>query len=72
MEVFGFLFEFMFLGLGIYLYLFALGKIKSKDAERAAKAEEWRQKNHGWLRLAALALIAICAVNIFMHIRQIL
>ena len=72
MEYFGLLVEFLFLCLGLYLYLFAVGKVKSGDEAAQKKAEAFRQKNMIWLRPAALALTAIMAVNLYIHIRQMM
>lgn len=72
MEYIGLIFEIIFLILGIYLYLFSRGQLKSKDPNMQAKAEAFRQKNATWLRLFALAIMAIMALNIVVHISQLL
>jgi len=68
MEYGGLIFEILFLGLSIYLYLFAIGVFKSKDPSRQKKSEAFRQSNGWWLRLLALAVAAIMAVNIYLHL----
>jgi len=72
MEFIGLFFEFIFLFFGVYLYFFSIGKLKSKDPEKQEKAEAFRKANSTWIRIGALALIAIMAVNIYFHIIQIL
>jgi hypothetical protein len=72
MEYLGLIFEILFWAMGIYLYLFAVGKWKIKDPNASRRAEAFRQSNGWWIRLAALAIVAIMTVNIFLHIRQLL
>lgn len=72
MEFIGLFFEFIFLFFGIYLYFFSVGKLKSKDPEKQAKAEAFRKANSTWIRIGALALIAIMSINIYIHVMQIL
>lgn len=72
MEYLGLLLEFLFLAVGVYLYLFALGRLPVKDEKARQNAEAFRLKNGWWIRLAALALMAVMSVNIFFHIRQLL
>ena len=72
MEYLGLFFEIVFLVFGIYIYLFSVGKIEVKDSSKKAKAESFRKENATWMRIAALALIAIMVVNIYFHISQIL
>ena len=69
-EYIGLLFEIIFLILGVYVYLFFIGKVQAKDPQAREKAEAFRQKN-GWLRYAALALVAIMLVNVYLHIAQL-
>ena len=72
MEFAGLFFEIIFLVFGIYLYLFSRGRLKAKDPNTQAKAEAFRKNNATWLRLAALAIVAIMTLNIFVHLSQIL
>lgn len=72
MDYLGLLFEFIFLGIGIYLYLFVRGFIKQKDPDKQAKMDEFRKQNGWWLRMAAIALMAVMTLNIAMHIRDLL
>lgn len=60
-------FDVIFFALAVYLYLFATGKVKSADPKKQARAEEFRLKNAGWLRIASLALAALCLVNIILR-----
>ena len=64
MQWLGLLVEAALLGLAIYLYLFAIGAVKIKQAGRAEKAEKFRQENRSWLRILALALMAIMFFNV--------
>lgn len=70
MEYLGLLIEFIFLAIGLYLYLFAIGRMKTNDPRAQQRAEAFRQRNGWWLRLAALALMAITLINIVLHIMQ--
>jgi len=72
MEFIGLFFEIIFLVFGVYLYLFSIGKIEIKAPDKKAKAETFRKDNATWMRVGSLALIAIMAVNIYLHISQIL
>jgi hypothetical protein len=71
LEYTGLIFEIFFLIAGIYLYLFSIGKVQSSDPEKQKKAEEFRAQNK-WLRIVSLALIAIMAVNIYLHFQEIM
>lgn len=68
MEYIGLFFEFLFLALGIYLYLFSRGFLKAKNPDLRTKAEAFRQKNALLLRLGGLALAAVMALNIVLHL----
>jgi len=72
MEYLGLLFEIIFLVIGIYLYLFVRGFVTQKDPEKQLKMDEFRKENGWWLRLAAIALIAVMTLNIALHIQQLL
>lgn len=72
MEILGLIFEILFLGLGVYIYLFVRGFIKYKDSETKAKADTFRKENGWWLRLMAIALMAIMTINIILHIQDFL
>ena len=67
-EYAGLIFELLFLGLGIYMYLFATGVVKFKDPAARERAEQFRKQNHVWMRLLALALIAIMGLNVAIHL----
>lgn len=70
MEYVGLIVELFFLVLGLYLYLFAIGKLSASEETARRRAEAFRQKNGSWLRILALALMAVMAVNIYLHIIQ--
>ena len=61
----GLFFEFLFLFAGIYLYLFSRGLIKTKQGA------SFLEENKTLIRFGSLALIAIMAINICLHIRDI-
>ena len=71
MEYVGLLFEFIFLAVGVLLYLFAIGKYRPAGADARARAEVFRRENHWWLRLGSLLLVAMMAVNIYLHIQDL-
>ena len=68
MDIIGLLFEFVFLAFGIGVYLYAIGKYRPAGTEARQQAEAFRVKNHWWLRLGSLLLVALMAVNIYLHI----
>ena len=72
MEYFGLLIELLFLAMGIYIYLFATGRLRSDDEQAQKRAEAFRRRNGTWMRIAALLLIALMAVNICLHVMQLL
>jgi hypothetical protein len=72
MEYLGLIFEIIFLAIGVYLYLFVRGFIKQKDPKKQAKMDDFRKENGWWLRLAAIALIAVMTLNVALHIQQLL
>ncbi len=71
MQYLGLLFEIIFFAIGVYLYLFARGLVRTGNSELQKKAEAFRQDNAWWLRLLGLAIAAIMAANIFLHLREI-
>ena len=72
MEYLGLFFEFVLLVVGVYMYLFARGFLKAKDPEVQKKAEAFRSRNAWLLRIGGLALTAIMALNLVLHIRELL
>ncbi len=70
MEFLGLILELLFLFTGIYVYLFARGWVNFKGEHNKARAEKFREDNKGWMRPLALLLIAVMALNIFIHISQ--
>jgi len=70
MNLAGLIFEILLFGLGMYIYLLAIGKVKFKSGDAAQKAEEFRQANKGWMRILSLALMALMAVEIYLHMVQ--
>ena len=71
MEYIGLVFEILFLAAGVYGYLFAIGKIKSKDPNLQKKAEDFRKRNGGWIRVGSLLVIALMTVNIYLHLKDL-
>lgn len=71
MEYLGLFIELIFLAIGLYLYLFAIGRMKSANPQAQQRAEAFRKRNGWWLRIAALALVAITLVNIVLHVMQL-
>ncbi|MCI4647451.1 hypothetical protein [Phaeodactylibacter sp.] len=71
MEYLGLLMELIFLVFGVYLYLFSIGRVQAGDPESRKKAEAFRQRNAGWMRIGALAIIAIMVVNLYLHFVQL-
>ncbi len=70
-EIISLLIELAFLIAGIYVYLFSIGRVRAKDPALSKKAESFRARNGGWLRILSLALIALMAVEIYLHITQL-
>ncbi len=71
LEYLGLVLEIVFLALGVYLYLFSIGQLKAGSPEVQERAEAFRKRNGGWMRIGALAIIAIMAVNIYFHVLQL-
>ena len=66
------LWELLFLVAGIYLYLFSIDRLNFKSVEAKKKADEFRSKNGGMIRLLALLLMAIMFVNIIVHMSNLI
>lgn len=64
MKWIGLIVELLLLLVGLYLYLFAIGATRIKSPKHAAKAEAFRKDNSRWLRILALALMAIMFFNV--------
>jgi hypothetical protein len=71
MDYLGLLMELIFLVFGIYLYLFSIGRVQAGSPESREKAEAFRQRNAWWMRIGALAIIAIMVVNLYLHFLQL-
>ncbi len=71
MDLLGLVFECIFLAIGVYLYLFARGKVRIVTHSSDDKAEAFRKKNGGWLRILALFLIAVMSLEIVLHLRDL-
>ena len=74
MNILSLLLELVLLAFAIYVYLFARGLVNpaGKDERVQTRSEEFRAKNGGWLRIVALALMAIMVLNIILHVRELL
>lgn len=70
MDIAGLIFEFFFLGVGILTYAFARGFLTPPNKDIQKSAEEFRQRNGGWLRLLGIAIIAIMTLNIALHLKM--
>lgn len=64
----GILVELLLLAVGVYLYLFSIGVAKIKSAKQAEKAEKFRKENGSWLKILALALMAIMFFNVVLSL----
>ena len=71
MEYLGLLLEILILAGGLYLYMFSRGLWKVKDPALQQKAAVFLKNNATWLRIAGLAIVAIMALNIVVHIMQL-
>lgn len=71
LDYLGLILEVVFLAFGVYLYLFSIGWLKAGSLEVREKAEAFRKRNGWWMRIGALAIIAIMAVNIYLHVLQL-
>ncbi len=71
MSYLGLVFEIIILIGAVYGYLFSIGRFSSKDPEIRKKAEAFRKSNGWWLRIGCLLVIALMAVEIYLHIRDI-
>lgn len=68
----GLVIELLFLAFGIYIYLLSRGFVKFGNAETRKRTEEFLTNNASWMRLLALALIAVMSLNVFLHLRDLL
>lgn len=64
----GILVELLLLAVGVYLYLFSIGVAKVGKDDKAAKAEKFRKENSSWLKIMALALMAIMFFNVVLSL----
>lgn len=64
----GILVEMLLLAVGGYLYLFSIGIAKIKKPGQAEKAEKFRKENSSWLKIMALALMAIMFFNVVLSL----
>ncbi|GAB5551281.1 MAG: hypothetical protein Sapg2KO_08720 [Saprospiraceae bacterium] len=64
----GIIVELLLLGVGVYIYLFSIGVAKIKKPSNAEKAEKFRQENGSWLKILALALMAIMFFNVVLSL----
>ncbi len=71
MTYLGLLFEILIFAAATYGYLFTRGMFSSDDPTVRKKANDFRKKNGWWLRLACILVMALMAVNIALHIRDI-
>lgn len=71
-SVFLLVLEIILFAIGLYLYLFARGMISFGSDESKARAEAFRKENALWLRLLGLALAAVMAVNIGLHVKEMM
>lgn len=72
MPYIGLLFEAALFFFGVYWYLFAIGVIRPKNPDGAKKAEVFVRENGRWIRLAALALMAVMFINLAIGLRDLL
>ncbi|NJC24787.1 hypothetical protein [Neolewinella antarctica] len=68
----GLILEIVLFAAGVYLYLFARGAIKFSNAEAKARTTEFREENKTWMRLLGLALAAVMAINIVVHLTELI
>ncbi len=68
MEYLGLLVEILFFAMGLYLYLLVRGFIRPKDEQKRKAIDDFRRKNGWWIRILAIALMAVMAANIYLHL----
>ncbi|MFT5167791.1 MAG: hypothetical protein ACI8P3_003029 [Saprospiraceae bacterium] len=71
MTYLGLIFEIIILILAVYGYLFARGSFSSPDPEVRKKADAFRQQNGWWIRIGCLLIIALMAIEIFLHFKDL-
>lgn len=72
MEYLGLVVELLFFGLGLYLYLLVRGFIRPGNDEQRHQLDAFRKKNGWWLRILSLALMAVMAANIYLHLMDLM
>ena len=70
-EIIGLVFYLVFLGAGVIVYAYSRGLWYPPNPDIRKSAEEFRQKNAGWLRLGAIAVIAIMALNTYLSLKAL-
>jgi len=71
-EYLGLVVELLFFGLGLYLYLLVRGFIRPGSEEQRQQLDTFRKKNGWWLRILSLALMAVMAANIYLHLMDLM
>lgn len=71
MAILGLFLDLIFFLAGLYLYLFSIGGLHFQNPQLAKRAEAFRQENARWLRIGALALMAIMFFNVAYDLRQL-
>ena len=71
-EIIGLVFYLIFLGTGVITYAFSRGLWYPPNPEIRQSAEAFRKKNASWLRIGAIAIIAIMSLNIYLSLKELI
>ncbi|MEO0341268.1 MAG: hypothetical protein AAF242_18915, partial [Bacteroidota bacterium] len=61
--------QLILLAIGTYLYLLSIGALKFKNPNQQEKVNQFRKEN-SWLRILALALMAIMFFNVVLTVME--
>lgn len=69
MKITALIIQLTLLAVGVYLYLLSIGALKFKNPKQQERINQFRKENT-WLRLAALALMAIMFFNVALTVME--
>mgnify|MGYP001552515486 CR=1 FL=1 len=71
MEYLGLIFEIVFFFIALYVYMLARGMVKVTDPALARQFDQMKKRFGPFIRILALALMAVMLLNIILHIKAL-